>query len=110
MMIWPTIRDVRREIRNLYNENLIAIRLQTLASYEYIFHGRTANVLAAPLDGMNALMAFKRYIVLNFPENSLRNSGQKLCDGDRKQSGFARRRYTFHFYDELSSHAGSVSG
>ena len=40
---------------HLYNENLITPKLQALACYEYIFHGKAAHASSAPWEGINAL-------------------------------------------------------
>lgn len=40
---------------HLYNENLLTPKLQAMASYEYIFHGKAAHASSAPWDGINAL-------------------------------------------------------
>ncbi|NBI65872.1 M20 family peptidase [Pseudoflavonifractor sp. 60] len=42
---------------HLYNSNLIAPKLQGLASYLYRFHGRAAHASAAPWEGANAFNA-----------------------------------------------------
>lgn len=42
---------------HLYNSNLIAPKLQGLASYLYRFHGKAAHASAAPWEGVNAFNA-----------------------------------------------------
>mgnify|MGYP000460762862 CR=1 FL=1 len=42
---------------HLYNSNLLAPKLQGLASYMYNFHGKAAHASAAPWEGNNALNA-----------------------------------------------------
>jgi len=42
---------------HLYNSNLLAPKLQGLATYEYTFHGKAAHASAAPWEGVNALNA-----------------------------------------------------
>lgn len=40
---------------HLYDSNLVAPKLQAIACYEYIFHGKAAHASTAPWEGINAL-------------------------------------------------------
>ena len=46
---------------HLYDSNLVSPKLQAIACYEYIFHGKAAHASTAPLEGINALNAVQLF-------------------------------------------------
>lgn len=46
---------------HLYDSNLTAPKLQAIACYEYIFHGKAAHASTAPWEGINALNAVQLF-------------------------------------------------
>ena len=77
---------------HMYNANLVSPRLQAIACYEYVFHGKAAHASTAPWKGINALNSLQLfYHVLDMMRQHVRPDAQFheiIRDGGQGRTSF----------------------